>query len=331
MELEGKIKLRVQRNILIFSVLIFFGKLLAYFLTNSVGILTDALESTVNVATGFITLISLKIALKPRDENHPYGHGKIELLSASIEGIFIIIAGIFILIEAVKRFIYPSDIEKLDYGILIIAISGLLNFLLGYYSIRTGKKYNSIALISGGKHLYSDTYSTIGLVIGLLILYFTNIYWLDSVIAILFGFIIIYTGLKILKETTSNLMDEADFEAISKLADVINKNRKDNWINLHNFKIVKYGNIQHIDCDLTLPWYYSLKEAHMETDNLKRLIMENYNECIDITIHMDDCSYDLCNQCRVAECKYRKYEFTNKLEWTLKNVIKREFDITKKE
>ncbi len=109
-------------------------------MTHSVGILTDALESTVNVITGFITLYAVYVSLKPKDENHPFGHGKAEFLSASIEGFLIIIAGLIIIFEAVKRLFIPVQIVQLDIGIFIVAIAGLLNYLIGWYSIKIGKR-----------------------------------------------------------------------------------------------------------------------------------------------------------------------------------------------
>lgn len=181
-----KLKFKIQRIIAISSFLIFIGKLTAYFITNSVGILTDALESIVNVVTGIITLYSIYIAIKPKDENHPFGHGKAEFLSASVEGFLIILAGLIIIFEAIKRLFVPMEVTQLDTGIYIVAFAGLLNYLIGWYSIKIGKKNNSIALISGGKHLQSDTYSSIGLVIGLILLYFTKLAWLDSLIALIF-------------------------------------------------------------------------------------------------------------------------------------------------
>jgi cation diffusion facilitator family transporter len=230
-------KFNVQRIIAISSSLIFIGKLTAYFLTNSVGILTDALESTVNVITGFITLYAVYISIKPKDANHPFGHGKAEFMSASVEGFLIIIAGLIIIFEAIKRLFVPVDVSRLDIGIIIVAIAGLLNYLIGWYSIKIGKRYNSIALISGGKHLHSDTYSSIGLVIGLVLLYYTKLAWLDSLIALVFGTIIIVTGLKILKETTSNLMDEADLKLIEQFGNIIDNNKSNEWIDVHNFKL----------------------------------------------------------------------------------------------
>ena len=175
-----KIKLIVQRRIVLFSVILFASKIIAYLLTNSVGILTDALESTINVLTGFISLYSISIALKPKDADHPFGHGKIESISASVEGILIILAGLIIIVEAIRRLFNPLEIQQLDIGIVIVAIAGVVNYILGYYSIKTRRKHQSIALVAGGKHLQSDTYSTIGLVVGLILLLLTKMVWIDE-------------------------------------------------------------------------------------------------------------------------------------------------------
>lgn len=319
---NNRIKLKVQRIIAISSVLIFGGKLIAYFLTNSVGILTDALESTVNVTTGFITLYAIVVSLRPKDENHPFGHGKAEFLSASIEGFLIMIAGLVIIFEATKRFFVPAEIQKLDIGIWIVAIAGLLNYVIGWYSIRIGKKNNSIALISGGKHLQSDTYSSIGLVLGLVLLYYTKMAWLDSLIALIFGTIIIVTGYKILKETTSNLMDEADFKLIEKFGKTIDDNKSEEWIDIHNFKLVKYGNVFHINCDLVLPWNLSLADAHEEGEKLKNLLVSNFSEDIVFNLHTDDCQKMYCSHCKRAHCGERTAEFETLLSFDIDRFTK---------
>jgi cation diffusion facilitator family transporter len=319
---NNRIKYKVQRIIAISSVLIFGGKLIAYFLTNSVGILTDALESTVNVTTGFITLYAIVVSLRPKDENHPFGHGKAEFLSASIEGFLIMIAGLVIIFEATKRFFVPAEIQKLDIGIWIVAIAGLLNYVIGWYSIRIGKKNNSIALISGGKHLQSDTYSSIGLVLGLVLLYYTKMAWLDSLIALIFGTIIIVTGYKILKETTSNLMDEADFKLIEKFGKTIDENKSEEWIDIHNFKLVKYGNVFHINCDLVLPWNLSLADAHEEGEKLKNLLVSNFSEDIVFNLHTDDCLKKYCSHCKRANCQERTAEFESLLSFEIDRFTK---------
>jgi cation diffusion facilitator family transporter len=316
---EKELKFKVQRIIAISSFLIFIGKLVAYFLTNSVGILTDALESTVNVTTGFITLYAVYLSLIPKDDNHPFGHGKAEFLSASIEGFLIIAAGIVIIFTAVKRFFVPAEIMQLDIGIIIVAVAGLLNYVLGWYSIKIGKKNNSIALISGGKHLHSDTYSSVGLVLGLLLLYYTKIAWLDSLIALIFGTIIVVTGLKILKETTSHLMDEADFKIIEKFGTIIDKNKSDEWIDIHNFKLIKYGDVFHVNCDLVLPWNMSLSEAHIEGEKLEKLLTSSFSEDIIFNLHTDECSKKYCKNCKRADCKERTEPFTTQLRFDMAN------------
>lgn len=212
MEIREKeqVKQRVQRRIVLCSVMLMAGKFAAYFLTNSVGVLTDAMESIVNVTAGLISLYSLYRAARPADRNHPFGYGKIELISASIEGLLILLAGAAIVYEGVRRLFVPSQIEQLDTGIAIVAAAGAVNYLLGLYSIRTGRRYDSVALVAGGRHLQSDTYSTIGLVAGLVLLYVTRIGWIDSALAMLFGGIIAWTGISILRKTASDLMDTAD-------------------------------------------------------------------------------------------------------------------------
>src|SRR6188474_3809051 len=155
--------LRVQKWVAAISVLLLAVKFIAYYLTHSVAILTDALESIVNVAAGFIGLYSLYIAAKPRDLDHPYGHGKAEFISAAIEGTLITSAGTIIIYKAIRSFITPVELQKLDYGIYLIASAAIVNLVVGLVTERKGKTSNSLALIASGKHLKSDSYSTFGI------------------------------------------------------------------------------------------------------------------------------------------------------------------------
>jgi len=183
----GQQNLHIQKWVAIISVVLLAVKLIAYYSTHSVSILTDALESIVNVIAGFIGLYSLYIAAKPRDTDHPYGHGKAEFISAAIEGTMIGSAGAIILYKAIQSLIHPVALHKIDYGIILVAITAAINFIVGYFCLRTGKKNNSAALIASGKHLQTDTFSTAGIIAGLLLLYFTGFAWIDGVVAILFA------------------------------------------------------------------------------------------------------------------------------------------------
>lgn len=317
---EGRIKQRVQRIIVSCSVILMAGKFLAYYLTNSVGILTDALESIVNVSAGLISLYALMQAAKPKDAKHPFGHGKVELISASIEGIMIFVAGLWIIFEGVQRLITPGVIGKLDVGIVIIALAGVANFLLGAYSIRIGKKYNSVALVASGRHLQSDTYSTIGLVAGLLLLYFTGIVWIDSALALIYGPIIAFTGISILRKTGANLMDEADKGDLQKILFTLNENHSPEWIDIHNMKIIKYGSYLYIDCDVTLPWYYNIRQGHDTCMKLERVIAEKFADRVIFSVHSDSCEEKHCDHCAVFDCPYRREAFVAPLVLTLKEL-----------
>lgn len=317
---EDLIKQKIQKWIVFISLLILGGKFIAFYITNSVGILTDAMESIVNIVAGVISLFSLRWAAKPKDKEHPFGHGKIELISASIEGILIALAGGLIIYEGIQRLFSPASIGKLDIGIIVVAAAGLINYFMGWFSIKTGKKYNSIALIAGGKHLQSDTYSTIGLVIGLLLLYYTGIGWIDSALALIFGSIIILSGISILKKTVAGLLDKADNKTLGDMAKSINKHRRPDWIDIHNTKIIKYGSYLYIDCDLTLPFYYNLTEGHQACESLRKTLITDFSPKIQISIHSDPCRMAHCKHCEIAGCHFRKSPFLELEKITLSNM-----------
>jgi len=176
-------------------------KFFAYTITDSNAILGDAMESIVNVIAGIISLVSVIIASLPKDKNHPYGHGKVEFLSAGFEGGFIAVAGVLIIGKAIYNIFYPVALQNIDIGLILIAFSGLINFLLGFILVNKGKKNNSVAMVASGEHLKTDTYTTIGLVAGLSLLWLTNIAWIDQLVAIILGCFILYSGYKIVKET----------------------------------------------------------------------------------------------------------------------------------
>ncbi len=314
--------LKVQKWVAVISVLLLVVKFIAYYSTSSVSILTDALESIVNVSAGFIGLYSLYVAAMPSDMNHPYGHGKAEFISASIEGTMIVIAGVVILYKAIQNLIHPGEIHKLDYGIILVAVSALVNFIVGYYCLQVGKKNNSEALIASGKHLQSDTWSTVGIIIGLLLLYFTGYQWIDSVVAIVFGLIIMFTGYKILRRSIAGIMDEADVQLLTRMVQLLNANRKENWVDLHNLRVIKYGTVLHVDCHLTVPWYINVNEAHKEIDALGELIEKEFGESFEMFVHSDGCLPFQCKICNKADCNVRQHNFVQQVPWTLENISK---------
>ncbi|KYP14435.1 cation diffusion facilitator family transporter [Flavihumibacter sp. CACIAM 22H1] len=318
---EQKENFGVQRWVVAVALVLFVLKMVAYYLTGSVSILTDALESTVNVVSGFIGLYSLYVAAKPRDQDHPYGHGKAEFVSAAVEGTLILFAGLFIIYECILHFINPPELKKLDWGVALVAVAGLINYLMGTVAIRQGKKNNSLALIASGKHLHSDTYSTIGIVVGVVLIWITGWKMLDTLVALLFSFVILYTGYKILRASLAGIMDEADKALLEKMVLHLNQHRKQNWVDLHNLRVIKYGSILHVDCHLTVPWYLNVHEAHTEIDALSEEIRQQFGSSIELFVHSDGCLDFSCAICTKTDCPVRKHAFERKVEWTLDNII----------
>lgn len=313
--------IRVQKFIVSIAILLFVIKVVAWYLTQSVAILTDALESIVNVVSGIIGLISLSIAARPKDKSHPYGHGKIEFISAGIEGTLIMVAGLFIIYEATLSFIEPPELEQLNWGIAIISFSAVLNYAFGTWAYKTGKRNNSLALMASGKHLQTDTYTTLGIIVGLFLISVTDANWLDGAVAILFSVFIIRMGFKILRQAIAGIMDESDQQLLKEMVGYLQEHRHDNWVDLHNLRIVKYGSVLHIDCHLTLPWYFNIKQGHDETDNLEELISERFGSRIELNIHTDYCHDFSCALCEINECDVRKSPFKRRVDWTVENVV----------
>lgn len=318
--IPSKENLRLQRILILVAIILFIVKIVAWFLTNSLAILTDALESIVNIVAGFLGLYSLNLAAKPKDADHPYGHGKVEFLSAGVEGSMILIAGFFIIYKAVQSFFYPHAIAKLDFGIYLIAATALVNFILGKICISTGKRNNSLQLIAGGKHLITDTYSTSGILIGLVVIYFTDLVFIDSLIACMVAIIIIYTGYKIVRVSIAGIMDEADEKLLKDFVSLLNQHRKENWIDLHNMRIIKYGSTLHCDCHLTVPWYLNVNEAHAEIEALASLIKNEFGEAVELFVHSDPCRDYSCKICSKHDCMVRQHPFEKRITWTIKNI-----------
>jgi cation diffusion facilitator family transporter len=315
-------RIGLQLVILLIGILLLLTKFFAYYLTNSNAILTDALESIINIVAGGFGLYSLYLAAKPHDEDHPYGHGKIEFISASIEGSLILTAGLIMIVKAGYNFFVPVEISSLDTGVVLIAISGAVNFIMGVMAQRSGAKNNSLTLIASGEHLKSDAYSSLGLVTGLGLILLTKVLWLDNVVAILMGLVIIYSGFRILKHSVAGIMDEADFKLLDKVVAHLRANRRENWVDIHNFRIIKFGEKIHIDCHTTIPWYFNANEVHDELKLVEENIQDIIPNNLETFIHADPCIPESCKSCIKQDCTVRQFPFETKIEWTLENVMK---------
>lgn len=311
-----------QKLIVAVGILLFAAKLVAWYFTRSVAVLTDALESIVNIITAFIGLYSLYLSSLPKDENHPYGHGKVEFISAAIEGALISVAGLIIIYEVVLSLWYPKPVLKLDLGIWLISATAVINFTVGRIAVSRGRKSRSLALEASGKHLQSDTYSTIGIVAGLILISITGIQWLDSVVALILACFIIYTGYRILRNSVGGIMDEADDKLIDEFVKLVSEKRQPNWIDLHNLRIIKYGSTLHMDCHLTLPYYLNVKEAHDEVEKLDEIINAHFGTKVELFVHTDPCQEFACGHCNKTACNVRQFPHVQQVEWTRENILR---------
>lgn len=311
---------KVQLLIAVVSTVLFAGKISAWFLTHSVTILTDALESTVNVVAGFIGLYSLRIAAKPRDVDHPYGHAKAELISAGIEGLLIAVAGLLALYSAVVQMFRPHPIQALNSGMIVIAVTGLVNYLVGIYAQSRGKAQHSIVLRSAGVHLKSDAYSSVGSLLGLFLISFTGWLWLDGIVAAVFGGIIFYTGYRVVRTSFSGIMDEADLPLLTDILQKIQAARRPQWVDLHNLRVVRYGDKVHLDAHMTLPWYDTVQQADEEIHALEAVVKKNFGDTAELFIHIDACQPYQCKLCMVEPCPVRQEAFKQLIPWTLQAV-----------
>ncbi len=319
-ETHKKDKIGFQKLIAVFGIILFIGKIIAWKMTNSDAVFSDAMESIVNVISAFMGLYSLYLAAKPKDKDHPYGHGKVEFVTSGIEGALIAIAGVMIIYEGINSLVVGKILNQLDWGIAIIAATAVINYFLGYISVKKGEQENSLVLISSGKHLQSDTVTTLGVVISLIVVYFTKIYWLDSVVALIFGIYIIFVGYKIVRKSLSGIMDEQDRDLLDQIIKILEENRRTEWIDVHNMKIQQFGASLHIDAHITLPWYYSLRDAHNEMEKMIVLLAKNISRSVEFNFHMDDCKPISCAICQISDCPVREKDFVKKVVWTPENV-----------
>jgi len=290
-------------------------------MTHSLSVLSDALESIVNVLAGGIGLYSLYVASKPKDKEHPYGHGKAEFISAAFEGSLIIAAGLIIFYESINAIFKPSELHSLDNGLWVLLVTAFLNLFAGLIAKKMGTKNMSLALVSSGQHLILDSFTTFAVSIGIGIVLLTNITGIDAVLAILMSFWIIYNGYKIIRASLAGIMDEADLALLEEVVGELNKNRNVQWVDLHNLRVIKYGSLMHIDCHLTVPWFLNVTEAHQVVEEFTSLIKNKFGASIEFFVHTDGCMSYSCPICLAENCAQRKAPFEQKLDWTIENVL----------
>jgi cation diffusion facilitator family transporter len=302
---------------LVIGITLMVVKFYAYKITGSSAILSDALESIINVVAGTFALFSVVIAAKPPDESHPYGHGKIEYFSAGFEGALIILAAIGIFKTGISHILYPHPLEYLQQGILLLAGASLVNLVLGILLLRVGKRNHSLVLTADGKHILTDVYTSLGVLIGLFLVDYTGWFWMDGAIAIIIGVNILITGTKLVRHSYAGLMNESEPDLLQEIVDLLITNRKDIYIAIHQLRAWRSGNFVHIDFHLILPRDFALECAHRENKILEKTIQEYFDGRASIMIHLDPCVDRECPICGQSLCTIRNSNQNQIIPWTL--------------
>ncbi len=316
---QAKSSFRVRISAASASLLVGLGlmgaKFYVYRLTGSSAFLSDALESIINVVAAAFALVSVIFAARPPDDTHPYGHGKIEYFSVGFEGALIVGAAIGIVLKAWPQIFHPRPLLNLGDGLVISSAISTVNLALGAVLIRIGKRTDSITLIADGKHVLTDVVTSLGVVLGLLVVWFTGWIWMDGVVACLVALNILLTGWNLIRHSFSSLMDASDPDLLEEIAQILNRHRKEEWIDIHQLRARRYGSFVHLDFHLILPTEFTLDDGHREVKQLVDIFRSHYGEAVDVNVHVDPCTESDCSLCGHDPCLCRREDPLKQRLW----------------
>jgi cation diffusion facilitator family transporter len=284
-----KTRMAAAGGAIIIGMALMAAKFYAWHLTGSSAILSDALESIINVVAGGFALAAVITSARPPDEDHPFGHGKIEYFSAGFEGALIILAAFGIFKVGFGRLLNPQSLPHLGTGLAVLLGTAVVNLLLGIMLLRLGKKTGSLVLEADGQHVLTDVYTSGGVLVGLFLAQLTGWLWLDGTIACILGVNILRTGLQLVRRSFSGLMDTVDPVLLQQVVDLINRHRRPDWIDIHKLRAWRSGSLVHIDLHLILPGDLKLDDAHAEAKKLEQVLMNGFEGNASVLVHMDPC------------------------------------------
>lgn len=320
-EVAERARLRAVVISLAVGALLLAAKYQAYRLTGSTAILSDALESIVNVVAAVFALGGIVFAGRPADRNHPYGHGKIEFFSAAFEGGLIAFAAVLIVYEVILSLLRGPEVRALDLGVTIVLGAGFVNLLLGWYLLRTGRKCESLTLIADGRHVLADFYTSAGIVVGLLLVRFTGIVWLDPVVAAVVALNLLWTGFRLVRQAAGGLLDEEDTPLLDRFLEVLQPHLGQGVIRVHHLRAIRAGRVHHVDAHLVVPEFWSVEQAHELTEDLAERVMKELGVEGEMTLHTDPCHHIYCRMCDLDGCPVRREPFGGRPRLTLEEAV----------
>lgn len=270
-------------------------KTFAWRITGSVGLLSDAAESVVNLVAAVVALIALRVAIKPPDKDHNFGHSKAEYFSAAVEGAMIFVAAGVIMVSAVQRFLHPQPLENVGVGLLVSVVASVLNGSVAWVLLRAGKQYRSMTLTADGKHLMTDVWTSAGVVAGVGLVWLTDWPRLDSIVAFAVGVNILFTGGKLMHESGMGLMDVSlPKEDNRRIREILESFTGEN-IMFHGVRTRESGHRRFMDMHLLVPGAWSVQQAHDLVEDITDALLEAYPD-LHVMIHSepieDPRSYD---------------------------------------
>jgi cation diffusion facilitator family transporter len=318
---DARIRLRAGLISLTVAVLMLAAKYQAYRMTASTAVLSDALESIVNVVAAVFALGGLVFAGRPADRNHPYGHGKIEFFSAAFEGGLIAFASVVIVYEAVRILLAGSEVRQISTGVLIVLATGLVNLVLGWYLVRTGRRYNSLTLVADGKHVIADFWTSVGVVVGLLLVQVTGLAWLDPLVALLVALSLMWTGFKLVRHAAGGLLDEEDPILLSRVLNALQAYVGHGVIRVHHLRAIRSGRFHHVEAHLVVPEFWSVDKAHGVSEDVAARVIQDLGVEGEMVFHTDPCHRIYCATCDLEDCPIRREPFLGVTPLTLEEAV----------
>lgn len=303
------------------SVVVLALKFWAFHITKSAAVFSDALETVVNVIAAFVGLAVIRYTIKPKDEDHPYGHGKMEYFSAAFEGGLILFAAITILVESINVLMRPRELQALDLGILYITLATAVNLVTALYLRQVGNKVKSETLLASSSHIMSDVVTTFGVLIGLGLVHLTGLIWIDGAVTLVIALHLLLEGYKIVRRSVSGLTDEMDDKCLSVLSQAIRKNREPGIIDLHNLRTIRSGSFHHIDAHLVMPEFWNVAQAHELAHAFEAKVVADYPYDGEFAFHLDPCKRKYCKNCDVINCPIRQENFEEARSFSVKDLI----------
>lgn len=262
-------------------------KVTGFLLTNSAAVLSDAAESIVHIVGVLFAAYSLRLSHKPPDETHRYGHAKIGFFSAGVEGTMIVIAALFISVESIRKLVQPEPLTNLSQGLILSSIAAAGNGLLGFYLLRSAKRYHSLILEANGKHTLTDCWTSCAVLATLFVAGIFHWTLLDPIIGILVATNIVFTGIRLVHSSFSGLMDEADPKLQKYITQILDSETERRHVSYHNLRHRNLGDTQWVEFHLVFPAGVLLSDAHRTATEIEEVLSAKVTPKAKVTTHLE--------------------------------------------